>query len=260
VAEYFGMHNWDGKVLHVGVVPAVTLEDYPARALAALPETERNFAAVVGSRDKIEYAVAWSLVHFLLHRQPERFRKLAARLDDGAPPADAWKEAFGPEPAGPLVKEYRAWVERHQQPWRIVWQGWQQRGAMLEGFDAEVNALAVLKRPPPARFAVELERVQGKGPFGLAFGIRSDKDFYLLQIVNQKEVRRLRYKDGKWVEMRYFKLPPRTGERHQLAAVVRGKQVELFANGVRLEALEVSGQVGLNVDSCTARFYLVQGQ
>jgi hypothetical protein len=36
LAEYFGMHNWDGKELKIGVVPAVSLEDYPAQAARQL--------------------------------------------------------------------------------------------------------------------------------------------------------------------------------------------------------------------------------
>jgi hypothetical protein len=259
LAEYFGMHNWDGKALQVGVVPALTLEDYPAKALAALAETERNFTGIVSARGKVEYAVAWSLVHFLLNRQPERFRKLAARLDRGDAPLEAWRDTFAQDQVPALLKDYRAWVEKHQQPWKIVWQSWQQFGAALEGSDPKVNALAVLKQTPE-RFAFEMERVQGTGPCGLVFGFRSDQDFYLLQYVNDKEARRLRFKDGKWVERKTFALPPRSGGLHQLAATVNDKQVALFVNGVRLETLPAPGQVGLNVDSCTARFYPLPGR
>ncbi|MCE9582539.1 MAG: hypothetical protein K8T20_08610, partial [Planctomycetes bacterium] len=46
LVEWFGLHNWDGKELKTCVVPAVTLEDYPAQALKQLGDLKDDIVGV----------------------------------------------------------------------------------------------------------------------------------------------------------------------------------------------------------------------
>ncbi|GAO02815.1 DUF1570 domain-containing protein [Anaeromyxobacter sp. PSR-1] len=52
--------------------------------------TSRN---LLDSTGKL-YAEAWALVHYLVNREPERFRELQVRYARGQEPATAWREVF----------------------------------------------------------------------------------------------------------------------------------------------------------------------
>ena len=60
LAEYFGMHNWDGRRLEVGIVPAITLEDYPAKALKQWEACGGNLEGLIAGRVKDDRALSWA--------------------------------------------------------------------------------------------------------------------------------------------------------------------------------------------------------
>ena len=124
LAEYFGMHNWDGKRLQTGVIPAITLEDYPGAALKAYNEAAGDLMRMCSRAGR---PGDWALVHFLLKKHRAQFRSLAAKFDARQDASAAWAEVFGDGLAG-LSREFGDWLRSHAQPWRIVWTGWQQRG------------------------------------------------------------------------------------------------------------------------------------
>ena len=250
LAEYFAMHNFDGHVLQSGVVPAITLEDYPAKAMAALEDRGWDLAGVVAGRVKAERPLAWSLVHFLIRRHPTEFKRLAAKLDRSEEPLAAWEATVGritPE----FVAEYREWLEEHTQPWSIVWTAWQEVGDRIEGH-SRVVGVSVLKETP-GRLEAEMELVDGKLKAGLVFGYRSPQDFYMLQVFSHGRVRIVRRADDQWETLVSQAVPKAKG--HNLVALSRDEnRVTLSVNGQEVRALEAPGQIGLNVDGCRVRF------
>jgi hypothetical protein len=249
LSEYFGMHNWDGRGLQTGVVPAITLEDYPAAALKALDAQKDGLAGIVAGTNGVPRPVAWAMTHFLISNYPEKFADLAGRLDRQADAAASWKEVFGD--GAELSAKFRAWIVSHAQPWRIVWVSWQERGDALEG-KSQTNALAVLKETPAA-LSVELEPVKGAFKAGLVFGFQSAEDFYVCQLSADRSVRILRYQAGKWQRIKSAFKPAAKG-RDVLTATLAGNQVTLSANGVAIATLEAPGQLGLNCDNCEVLF------
>ena len=173
LAEYFAMHRFDDDALETGVVPAVTLEDYPAKAIGALEACDWDLEGVVYGRVKAGRPLAWSLVHFLVNCHPAEFKQLARKLDRNQEPAAAWQATLGritPE----FVGEYRKWVEDHAQPWSIVWAAWQELGDKIEGH-SRVVGVSVLKETP-RRLEAEMElaarQAQGGGGVWLSFASR----------------------------------------------------------------------------------------
>ena len=79
LAEYFGMHNWDGKTLKTGVVPAVTLEDYPRKALENFDKLDRNLSGMISGKVSCQRPEAWALIHFLVNNHAKRFTKFRKR-------------------------------------------------------------------------------------------------------------------------------------------------------------------------------------
>ena len=250
LAEFFGMHCWNGSALECGVVPAVTLEDYPARALEAFDECGGDLGKIVSGRMPASRPLSWSLVHFLMHRDPHRFKALGKRLDRDQAPLSAWHTVFGqitPE----LAAEYRRWVAGHQQPWSVVWTAWQARGETIEG-DSHVVGIAVLKNTP-RRLEAELELVDGNLKAGLVFGYRSPDDFHLLEVLAGGRAWIVRRSSGGWTTLVSEAVPPAKG-RPVVALGRRHDRVTLLVNGEEFHTLEAPGQVGLSVDGCRVRF------
>jgi hypothetical protein len=252
LAEYFGMHNWDGQMLESGVVPAISLEDYPAKALEQFDEAERDLEAILCGRRECQRPLAWALVHFLAHRYPRQFAALSLALDDDRDPLAAWKQIFGRAPAD-LAAELRRWIADHAQPWSSVWNSWQQTGRSIEG-RSDVVALAVLKQTPQ-RLEAEMDLLDGNLKAGLTFGYHSPKDFFMLVVFAKGWAWVVHHDGSTWKTLLSQAVPVANGCTSVALDRSDGKVV-LRVNGEKLTTLTAEGQVGLNVDHCRVRFHV----
>lgn len=261
LAEHFGTHNWDGRTLTLATVPQMTLEDYPAKALAQFTgPLGRDLAAVVTGKAKVERPVAWAVTHWLSAAAPDRFRALTEKLDALADPRVAWKQAFGGEVTAAQVEQFEHWLRANQQPWQVAFVEWQQRGDLFEGA-SDTTAVALLKRTP-AVFEATVERADDGTQPGVVFGYASGKDHHTFQLQPGNRVRIGQRVAGKWQKSRYFDLPPRReGATRDVLTIEAGKEpgaVVLSANGVEVATVEASGQVGLYVQEGRAAFRVGQ--
>lgn len=249
LAEYFGMHNWDGKTLQTGVVPSVTLEDYPAQASKQLAALEDDAQAVAVGTARCDRPLAWALVHYLVNVRPGWWRALSGRLDDHELPSTAWANACGE--AGPdLGRDLRAWIDAHQQPLRIAWIAWQERGELLEGKAGVVSA--VFFKEAPASFEAEIELVSGDEKAGIAFNRKGD-EYSLFQVLGST-ARVVRREGGAWKRLASADVPAH--DRATVSFRRDGADAVLSANGVEVFRAPFDGEVGLNVEGCCARFRL----
>ena len=254
LAEHFGMHDWDGEALKVGVVPAATLEDYPEAANRNFERIERDLAGIVSGKRECGRPEAWALVGFLMERDGMRFRTLASLLDRGSEPEPAWKRAVGAV-SPRLVQEYEAWIESHAQPWKIVWTSWEQRGEFLEG-ESQTNGL-LLRKGEPRSLAVDLHPQDGSWKAGLVFGYRSAEEFFLFQAVGSREVRVVERARGEW-KVRLTRPVERSEGPWRLSAEAERGSVRLRAGETEVASFEAPGELGLNVEGCRIRFRVVE--
>jgi hypothetical protein len=252
LAEYFGMHNWDGKTLETGVVPAISLEDYPKQALANFDKLDRNLAGMISGKIACERPEAWALIHYMANKHEKRFRTFRKSADRTRKPDTAWRRSFG-RVTPRLAKDYRNWILSHQQPWKSVWISWEQRGDVLEGRSSS-NAIALLKENPE-KLSVELDPPGEKYLGGLVFGFRDNGNFNLFQVNGRNEVRVMCYRNRKWITLHTSPRPPPDG-KETLALHREGNSVALLLNGKEIGSYDAPGDVGLNVDSCTIRFHV----
>lgn len=251
LAEYFGMHTWDGKKLRTGVVPAVTLEDYPAQALRLFDQLGPDLEAVIAGSKGGDRPLYWAMVHFAMHRYPRQLGALSLKLDRGEDALTAWRECLGP--VTPEFKQrLRDWIEHHQQPWRDVWVAWQDCGESIEG-KSSVTALAVLKNKP-ADLAAEMELVGGSLRAGLVFGFQSPADFSMVQVFAHRQAWIVRRANNQWQGVEPHPVPPAANGRNSVRLKQDGDSVTLWVNGQQIKRLPSKGQVGLNVDGCAVRF------
>lgn len=250
MAEYYGMHHWDGQTLRTGVVPAISLEDYPAKALEELDRRAARMGNVVAGGEPIDRPLAWALVHFLRDRDERRFRKLASYLDNHRDARAAWRVVYGRvTPA--TVDALRQWIVAHQQPWQSIWIEWQQWGDAMEGF-ASTTGLAILK-DDPGRIAAELTPVSGNLRAGLVFGYRSPESFHLLHVFEDGRIWVIARESGQWRILSQYRLRQRP-DQYRVALACRDGEVQLAVNGRILTPVAADGKVGLSVDGCCVRF------
>jgi hypothetical protein len=252
LAEYFGMHNWDGKRLEVGVIPAITLEDYPAAALKSFEAAGSDLERMLPQAARPE---SWALVHFLLNNYRAQFRAMAARLDRQEDASKAWDQVFGGE-SSRLSVEFHQWIQGHAQPWKIVCIRWQQRGDVIAGESQKTNSLAILKETPKV-LSVELTTLTPGGMAGLVFAYQAEKYFSLLQVLPDRKVRVLRRQNASWVTVFTGECPAADGPT-TLSAMQDGKSTTLWVNGEKIATLPEIGQVGLNTEGCQALFRIKQ--
>jgi len=254
LAEYFGMHNWDGKTLKTGVVPEITLEDYPAAALAELDRCQGDLEAIAAGSKGNGRPVYWALVHFMMKNYPRQFGALSLKLDRGEDPLGAWKSVFG-EATDELKKEFRGHVVRNAQPWRDVWRAWQQRGDAIEGRSG-VTGLAVLKEVPELLEA-EMELIGGNLRAGLTFNYMSPQEFSMVQVFSNRTAWLIDRVGGQWQNVRKIPVAPPDG-RNVVAACHKDGKFIFSVNGKEIHSAESAGLLGLNVDSCHVHFRVKQ--
>lgn len=256
LAEHFGMHNWDGSRLETGVIPAISLEDYSAQALAELDAQGRDLASLVADKPGWTRASGWGLVSWLLDERAAGAAALFARLNAREDPSQAWAAVFGP-PAMADAQAYRVWLSGHQQPWREVWRAFEQRGDALVG-SSGVNALAVRKATAAGRdepLAVSLEPLSGPLRAGLVLGFSDAQHFVVVQLLQSRDVWVFRMTPAGWQWVTGGRAADRVGERDRLSArrAADGGWTAAI-NGVDVVTVPDEGLLGLNVDGCTVAF------
>ncbi|MFA6133743.1 MAG: hypothetical protein WC869_06975 [Phycisphaerae bacterium] len=247
LAEYFAMHNWDGRRLQTGVIPAITLEDYPAKALWKFEAAGSDLGAMLPRAGRPE---SWALVHFLVNKYPDQFRQLSAGLDQRADADETWKRAFGRDYAS-FSQEYREWIVSHSQPWQIVWIGWQQRGEAIES-ESKANAMTILKQTPQA-LTVDIQPQTAGGAAGLVFAYQSPTEFHLFQVIGDHKIRIMHRQGGAWATVSESDLKRGNGD-DVLKVSQEGGSTTLWANGEKIATLPTTGRVGLSVDGCRTLF------
>lgn len=250
LAEFMAMSNWDGHRLEVGVVPAITLEDYPKRAHDAFDELDWDLEAALFNRVSAGQAGSWAMVHFLAHFDRAKFRALGRRLERREIPEVAFHEVYGGV-SRKLVDQFRSWLESNRQPWEWHWNSWVQRGDWIEG-ESDVVAMSTLKTTP-RRLDVELEPVSGYLKGGLVFGYKSSDDFYMMTLWDDRTIRVVRRRDDAWIRITQVEIDQPPG-RDVLSVEQSKEGVRLAANGKLVTVVDAFGQVGLTVDGCTTRF------
>ncbi len=250
IAEFMGMANWDGHALQVGVIPAITVEDYPARARVRFEELGWDLTAVLEGRVSAGQAGSWAMVHFLANHDARRFRDLGRRLERREDPATAVRAVYG-SVSPTLANGFRTWLAKNHQPWQWRWNSWEQRGDWIEG-ESDVLAISTLKQTP-RRLEVELQPVSGYLKGGLVFGYQAPDDFYMMNLWDDRTIRVVRRLGDEWLSVDKVQIDQPAGR--DVLSVEQGRHgVHLSANGKLVKVVDAAGQVGLTVDGCTVRF------
>ena len=116
LAEYFAQHNWDGKVLRLGVMPIIGPVDYPRAALQQLKNTARfDLQSVVDGDTEVDYPLAWGLVSFAIEKHRPKFDIWRQGINNDVEPHVVWQKQFGPV-TPEFLQSFESWLETNALP------------------------------------------------------------------------------------------------------------------------------------------------
>ena len=236
LAEYLSWHRWDGERLTLGVVPGVTLKDYPAKALAEMEGDGFDLGAVISGGVKPSRAISWALFCYLATGRDgaplPRFDEFRRRMDRGRRARPIFERYFGR--IGRLEPKLRAWLEANQTPWAPVFNEWEQIGeARFRGYAGVVTACRL--KASATRLSARLEPSSARyWRAGLLLHWSSNDDYTVAMVTSWGGMRVDRRKDGRWITL----------DRRRLGRRLRGE-------AVRFEARRVDGAVTFAVDGTT---------
>lgn len=255
VAEHLSHHTWDGTRLRLGVVPLLSLEDRPAKALEAVAAPTFALAPLV-SGESSPRPESMHLVRFLLEGEQgqyrKRFRSLAEKLDHGGSAKALFARTFGAEE--PLLEAWRRWLPEAQQPWVPIHVEWEARGERaLRGRSGVVSVCRV--RGPTQRVATTWSAPDGPWRAGALLHFTSMED-WSVGLVDGSTVRVHRRTKTGWEFLpAALPPPPAAGRPWSLVAERAGSRVTLTVNGARVGAWDLPGDaLGLALDACQIDF------
>ena len=251
LAEYFSWHNWDGKVLELGIAPQIAPFNYVEQALRQLRSPEGlKFESVVYGDEDTDYALAWALVAFLIKEHPKQFHIWRIGLDHGVDPKVAWQKRFG-DVTPAFVDTFENWLKQHSQPWQVLAGQWQPWGAHIEGNPAEFHGGQALLAKIPRRFEAEFVAASNAVQ-GITFGYQGGRNFFILERqTNQWEIAQVIGTEGYRTKRQTF---PASGEVAKALIQNRQQSTLLTFDDHAVEMTNVTGRVGLWVDRGKARF------
>jgi len=254
LVEYLSWHRWDGKRLELGVLPGVSLKDYPQVALKDIEAGAFDLAAFVAGKRPAKRPIAWALVRYLATGKAGKplpgFEALRRKMDRGAQAASTFKRVFGRPDR--FLGGLRSWLRTHQAAWAQVFNEWEQTGpAAFRGHAGVVSACRV-KRPVrslEAVFAVPARGLRWRA--GVLLHWTSADDYTVALVTRVGEIAVDRRQAGRWKRLFSGRMPPADGARtRRLRAVREGPRVAFFLDGRRVGAWKLPGTaLGLAMDN-----------
>lgn len=252
IAEFLAMHNWDGKVLQIGIVPAIGQMDYAKAALQQLSNKARfDLESIVAGDTEVDYPLAWGLVSFLIDRHRTRFNIWRQGINNDVEPRVVWQKQFGalmPE----ILQSFGPWLQSNVSPWQVISGEWCPSGNAIEGrAQEEEYGLAILNETPP-ELTVTLASAHSNACGGAVFGFRGAKNFHVIQ----------RCPDGPWEVMHHEGNSFPKSQRHSYPSrdgtsvtIVPGAALTtLNFDGQTVTVTNATGPVGLWVKEGRLRF------
>lgn len=198
VVEHLAHHTWDGEHLRLGVIPPISLEDYPSRALASAASADFRWETLPTQPEN--RPLQMHLTRWLATSQNGKptagFRTLRERLDRGENADEkAILKASGLKPDA-LDTTLDTWLASVQQPYVWLFNEWDSLAADRVRGTAQVVA-SCRTRVPVARHAAKLRPLHGgRWRAGLLVHHTSNDDHTIAVIDSGKELRVDRWTGG----------------------------------------------------------------
>lgn len=258
VAEHLSWHRWDGETLELGVVPGVSLKDFPAAALAELRASDFDMKLVIGGQIRASRPLAWALYTYFAtgaDGQPLKgFATFRRELDRGRRPAGVVRAQFGE--AGRLHAGLVAWLAKSQSPWSQAFNEWEQTGRRRFRGHAGVVTACRCKAGAQVIGATLEVPAAGRWRGGLLLHWTDADDYTVAMLDRWGGVQVNRRRGGRWKRLHRSRIRrSRSAASHDLVAVREGGGVSFWIDGDEIGAWTLpAGSMGLCVEACDLQF------
>jgi hypothetical protein len=258
IAEHLSWHRWDGTRLVLGVLPGISLKDYPAAALEQMELPSFDLAAVVGGKLHASRPVCWALLRFLATGQDGQplpgFEDFLRKMDAGGEAGPVFRARFGRP--GRLLPRLLAWLRAHQTPWSQVFNEWEQTAEGAFRGRAGVVSAARLKQPATLlRAVVELPPEKRRWRAGLLLHWTGPEDYTVALVTYGGSITVDRRHRGRWESLHRGRHPAEGAQTRRLEAQRRGAAVAFLLDGREVGAWALPGAtLGLAMDNGDLRF------
>ena len=258
VAEHLSWHRWDGEALTLGVIPGVSLKDFPAAALKELKAPDFDMKLVIGGQIKSSRPLAWALyTYFATGAEGDPlpgFSTFRRQMDAGRRAGGVVRKQFGK--AGRLHASLVAWLERSQSPWSQAFNEWEQTGTgCFRGRAGVVTACRCKRRAQVIGATLEVPS-GGRWRGGLLLHWTDVDDYTVATLDRWGGVQVNRRQGGRWNRLHSSRIRrPRSAGSHDLVAVREGEGVSFWIDGREIGAWTLPlGPMGLCVEACDLQF------
>jgi hypothetical protein len=264
VAEHLCWHRWDGTTLVLGVIPGVSLKDYPALALKEMRAQDFDMKLFVDGKVEASRAVGWALYTWLATGQDgkpmPKFDALRRKMDAGARPSGPMKSYFGD--AKKLHAQVLTWLEQNQSPWAQGFNEWEQIDTTA--FRGHAGVVTVVRRKARTNTLGATLEVPAAGRWrgGLLLHWTSADDYTVAMLDGRGGIQVNRRQGGRWNRLHRGRIRRAEDARvHDLVAVREGASVSFWIDGDEIGAWALPpGPMGLSLESCDLRFRGVDAQ
>jgi hypothetical protein len=260
VAEFLGWNHWDGKELALGVLPLVSLENYPAQALAELKQGNVDLEVIIEGKVEGSRPIAWAVYRHLATgnggKPLKGFEKLGDKLDGGAKPSSFFWKSFG-QPAA-YRKSLVLWLEKEQQPFVPVFNEWESLGPDgVRGFSDVVTACRLQATATRFQATIEVPKDPDAAWRGGGLLHYEGPDDYTVFLVDRASFRVTRRRAGAWEVLAQGAPPaPSDDGNHRFETFVKDGAVHLtFEGGAAYGPWELPKPAfGLALEKCDLAF------
>lgn len=280
LAEYFGSHVWDGKVLLFGRLDLVRL-DNNIRLIEFkrhLADPGRKFSKIFEKDWQSNYSDPWGIVNFLIGHPvlSKKFPKFVRTIGKGGVEGSVehsseliFKKVFGFKPAA-MEKELRKYYADKKPAWRVVWTDWDGGGNRIAGRSTVTGLLVSTRGHDEVKkisCGLELLKNDGAGKAGILCAYTDTDNFVEVAIEGRRNLAIIARRSGKWERLGEKSLQPSMLENKggtvlsvefsgddKIAAYIDGK--EFFQSRIGVEF--AGKRVGLFVDATECVFLDVE--
>jgi len=260
VAECLSWHDWDGRALELGVLPAIALEDYPGKALKELQDESLDLQAIIEAKTEGSRPVAWAIYRHISTgsggKPLKGFDKFSGKMNGGVQPSPLFWRTFG-QPAA-YRKELVAWLEKEQQPFVPLFNEWEPLGpGRIHGFAGVVSACRLQAPATQFEATIEVPKEKTRWRAGGLVHYASPDDYAIFLVDWAGYLRITRRIEGRWqiLEQGEGPGPSEDGNYHFQMFQKGGKVFVMFKGGASYGPWDLPNPAfGLAIENCDLAF------
>lgn len=262
IAEYLGRHDWDGRCIRLGVIPMLSWEDLPAKALESVSTSGLDTTSIVSGTTEASRAESWAIVAYLDRAHDgavaEAFASYRESMDAGSPADPSVLEDL----VGPLSDIDQAiatWLPTAQEPLSPIYTEWMHVApGTVHSLRTGRLTLAHVKEPHDV-FEVTVTPQSKDAHVGVLAGFTDTQNYVAYFVDDDRQISEWKSVDGvlSWNIVSPEKVSPNDDGSFTWTVSHTGSGTQVEVNGISLPAAAgfepVSGPAAYDADAIFSR-------